>query len=98
MVHSSQVSADITFSREDEDDMKGKTMDFYASPGSEVGMQVHHDQLYRVIFLPDCHACAVSHAIYPLQIWVKVIDIREEGNGNFKLACSMKVRDCCQRL
>lgn len=38
MVHSSQVSADITFSREDEDDMKVKTMDFYASPGSEVGM------------------------------------------------------------
>ena len=37
MVHSSQVSTDLSFSREDEDDMKVKSMDFYAPAGSEVG-------------------------------------------------------------
>lgn len=83
MVHSSQVSADISFSREDEDEMKVKTMDFYASPGSDVINQTNgaaiapSGKLRRV----HCH----------VQVWVKVTEIREEGNGNFKLACSMKV-------
>jgi len=36
MVHSSQVADEVTFSREDEDEMKVKTMDFYAPAGSEV--------------------------------------------------------------
>ena len=36
MVHSSQVADELSFTREDEDDMKVKAMDFYAPPGSEV--------------------------------------------------------------
>ena len=39
MVHSSQVSSDLSFSREDEDEMKVKAMDFYATTGSEVTMR-----------------------------------------------------------
>ncbi|DBA79854.1 TPA: hypothetical protein ACH3X2_007690 [Trebouxia sp. C0005] len=58
MVHSSQVADELSLTREDEDDMKVKAMEFYAPPGSEV--------------------------------WVKVTEVREEGNGAFKVACSMK--------
>ena len=36
MVHSSQVADELSLTREDEDDMKVKAMDFYAPPGSEV--------------------------------------------------------------
>ncbi len=36
MVHSSQVADEMSLTREDEDDMKVKTMEFYAPPGSEV--------------------------------------------------------------
>ena len=39
MVHSSQVSSDLSFSRDDEDEMKVKAMDFYATTGSEVIMR-----------------------------------------------------------
>ncbi len=36
MVHSSQVADELSLTREDEDDMKVKSMEFYAPPGSEV--------------------------------------------------------------
>ena len=36
MVHSSQVADELSLTREDEDDMKVKAMEFYAPPGSEV--------------------------------------------------------------
>ena len=36
MVHSSQVAEELSFSREDEDEMKVKAMEFYAPSGSEV--------------------------------------------------------------
>ena len=36
MVHSSQVADELSLTREDEDDMKAKAMEYYAPPGSEV--------------------------------------------------------------
>ncbi|KAL3145372.1 hypothetical protein ABBQ38_001624 [Trebouxia sp. C0009 RCD-2024] len=61
MVHCSQVSDELSLSREDEDDSKVKAMEFFCPHGSEV--------------------------------WVKVTEVREEGGGAFKVACSMKAVD-----
>ena len=38
MVHTSQVSDEISFSREDEDDAKVKALEFYAPVGTRVGL------------------------------------------------------------
>ena len=29
-----------------------------------------------------------------VQVWIKVVEVRKEADGAFKVACSMKVRPC----
>ena len=58
MVHSSQVSTDLSFSREDEDDMKVKSMDFYAPAGSEVGNNS------EVLELSVCRLVLPNYTLY----------------------------------
>ena len=51
MVHNSQIAEELRFSREDEDDMKVKAMEFYASIGSEVAFRYISDRaLARMLF------------------------------------------------
>ncbi|BDA46039.1 probable nucleolar protein of 40 kDa [Coccomyxa sp. Obi] len=59
LVHNSQISEEVSFSRDDEDEAKVKAMEFFAPVGS--------------------------------QVWVKVVEVRDDGSGQPKINCSMKV-------
>lgn len=84
MVHCSQVSEELSLSRDDEDDTKVKAMEFFCPPASEV----RHCLILCVLHL----LLAQRSCYFSLwQVWVKVSEIREEGGGAFKVACSMKV-------
>eukprot|EP00884_Botryococcus_braunii_P001360 jgi/Botrbrau1/11224/Bobra.0075s0020.1 len=61
LIHHSQVSEEVSFARDDEDDVRVKALDFYLPRGS--------------------------------QVWVKVLEVREDPNGNLKINCSAKAVD-----
>ena len=83
MVHCSQVSDELSLSRDDEDDAKVKAMEFFCPSASEVR---HCKLLAILICLLGTHGTCLSW-----QVWVKVTEIREEGGGAYKVACSLKV-------
>lgn len=85
MVHCSQVSEELSLSRDDEDDAKVKAMEFFCPPASEVRHCIMLFMLYLLLAWVSCYFSL-------WQVWVKVSEIREEGGGAFKVACSMKVR------
>lgn len=60
MVHNSQIAEELRFSREDEDDMKVKAMEFYASIGSEVWVKVVEVRQESNGFKVACSMKAVS--------------------------------------
>lgn len=90
MVHSSQVSNELSLSREDDDDMKVKAMDWVAPAGSQVRPSLQCCWIICLALMEWWLSVVIPSKCVP-QVWIKVTEIKEEGNGSFKLACSMKV-------
>ncbi len=91
LVHNSQISEEVSFSREDEDEAKVKAMEFFAPVGSQVytPFLLQCQQLQHLVCLCLCAQLSMGHAFASLAHLSSIHDVCP-----CNLACSNRAPKC----